>query len=180
MVITKWPDSTKAFVAVARRMNEIITTKAAYCIYLEILLQIKSEKQEQLDLSDILAIKKFPKDQEIEMREACLSGVADMSVLMEDDDLVARYLLHYSQNFVQDFEEFCSLISYDISVLLDCMLYDSEEANYLKILIKVSKTTSWSREFLLFIQQLVKLLSRVKKSFPYDTTHLIKKLTALA
>ena len=117
------------------------------------------------DYTEILAIKKFPKDQEIEMREACLLGVADMSILMEDDDLVAKYLLHHSQNFVQDFEEFCSLISYDTSVLLDCLLYDNEEANYLKILIKVTKTTSWSKKFLSFIKQLVKLLSKVKNYF---------------
>jgi len=179
LIITKWADFSKIFVTAAKRLNEVIVSSAAYAIFLDILLKIKSEKPEQLNLSEILAVKKFKEEPEVEIRIACLSGAADMSVLMEDDDLVARYLLHYTKNFKQDFEEFCELISYDTTVLLDCMLYDSEEANYLKILIKVTKVQSWSKDFVDFIKKFVKLLTKVKNSFPYNTTHLIKTLTAL-
>ena len=111
--------------------------------------------------------------------------------LQNEDDLIVFHLNHSfgssdsdnqtenSKNFLKFFESFINFLNYDSTLLLDYLIDDDKNANFLKILLKVVKNRKNMREgskIFIFVDEFVRgKLVKMGGLLPYDCGALVRR-----
>jgi hypothetical protein len=148
-----------------------------FLIYLSILLKrqklpILCQKARQMLESKVNTATPSPIRRRIEL----LTGKSTINSVFEEDDLLVLHLLHSDQILV-DFDKFAELTNYRDDLVLDFMLYDCENANFLQVMLKIVKQKCAIQveypELNQLIESLVLTLRKCKNSLIYDPQVLI-------